>query len=139
MKRIFLILFFIFCPPAFSNEVLAPALQFSLDEYKEYFKSPNDFKLNLKTLTDYKISCEDEISGVEWGDTENIKMSEIRNEYTNELDMNNLVIKLKYQTYSYIRLYMSTWEVINIILTINPVFEPKLETIGTCTIAPYRG
>lgn len=131
--------FLLFELSAYSKEVLAPAIQFNINDYKEYFRKTTDYKVNLKSRSDYKITCDADIIGISWGDKDNIKVFDLKNEYDEIIDMKSTVIKLKYETYSYIRLYKSSREIVNIILGVNPMFDDdKNVGLGLCELKPYR-
>lgn len=140
MKKILALIFlFLITNQTQAREVLAPALQFDIKAYKNYFKKSTDYKVNLKTMNDYKITCDADIIGVVWGDVENLKMFDIKNEFREAIDMKSFILKVKYETYSYIRLYKSTREIVNIILSANPLFDIyQEESLGLCKITPYR-
>lgn len=139
MKYFLLVLLFLIQGNAFAKEVLAPAIQFNLEDYKDYFKKTTDYKVNLKSRYDYKITCDSDIIGITWGDTENIKVFDLKDENGDIIDMKSTVLKVKYETYTYIRLYKSTREIVNIILSVNPIFDNEInKSLGLCTIQPYR-
>ncbi len=139
MKHFLLVLLFLIQGNAFAKEVLAPAIQFNLEDYKDYFKKTADYKVNLKSRYDYKITCDSDIIGITWGDTENIKVFDLKDENGDIIDMKSTVLKVKYETYTYVRLYKSTREIVNIILSVNPIFDNKInKSLGLCTIQPYR-
>lgn len=148
MKKSFLILavfIFVFLNAAvfaqeqFQKEVLSPAIQFDLMKYKDYFKKSTDYKADLKSLSDYRITCDSDIIGAVWGDKENIKVFDEKNEAGEIINMKTIVFKIKYETYSYIRLYKSSREVVNILLRVNPLFESDSNiTLGLCKLEPYR-
>lgn len=141
MKKLLIISIILFSmmTSVYAKEVLAPALQFDIKKYKKYFKKSTDYKANLKTRSDYIITCDADIIGVTFGDVENIKMFDIKNEYNENIDMKSVVLKTKYEAYSYIRLYKSTREIVNITLNTNPLFSSEEETsLGLCKIKPYR-
>lgn len=141
MKKSFLLLivFLLTSSFALSAEVLAPALQFDIKKYRNYFKKSTDYKANLKTRSTYKITCDADIIGVTYGDTENVNMFDIKNEYSENIDMKSVVLKIKFETYTYIRLYKSTREIVNIVLNANPLFSEDENTpLGLCKIVPYR-
>lgn len=139
MKHFLLVLLFLIQGNAFAKEVLAPAIQFNLEDYKDYFKKTTDYKVNLKSRYDYKITCDSDIIGITWGDTENIKVFDLKDENGDIIDMKSTVLKVKYETYTYIRLYKSTREIVNIILSVNPIFDNEInKSLGLCTIQPYR-
>lgn len=139
MKYFLLVLLFLIQGNAFAKEVLAPAIQFNLEDYKDYFKKTTDYKVNLKSRYDYKITCDSDIIGITWGDTENIKVFDLKDENGDIIDMKSTVLKVKYETYTYVRLYKSTREIVNIILSVNPIFDNEInKSLGLCTIQPYR-
>lgn len=139
MKHFLLVLLFLIQGNAFAKEVLAPAIQFNLEDYKDYFKKTTDYKVNLKSRYDYKITCDADIIGISWGDTENIKVFDLKDENGDIIDMKSTVLKVKYETYTYVRLYKSTREIVNIILSVNPIFDNEInKSLGLCTIQPYR-
>lgn len=139
MKYIFSFLIFLITTNVFAREVLAPAAQFDPVPYKNYFKKSLDYKVNLKSLSDYKITCNADIIGIVWGDKENIQIYDEKNEQNEIIDMKSTVIKTKYQTYSYIRLYKISKEIVNLAVNINPTFEDKENIyLGTCKLTPYR-
>lgn len=139
MKHFLLVLLFLIQGNAFAKEVLAPAIQFNLEDYKDYFKKTTDYKVNLKSRYDYKITCDSDIIGITWGDTENIKVFDLKDENGDIIDMKSTVLKVKYETYTYVRLYKSTREIVNIILSVNPIFDNEInKSLGLCTIQPYR-
>lgn len=139
MKHFLLVLLFLIQGNAFAKEVLAPAIQFNLEDYKDYFKKSTDYKVNLKSRYDYKITCDSDIIGITWGDTENIKVFDLKDENGDIIDMKSTVLKVKYETYTYVRLYKSTREIVNIILSVNPIFDNEInKSLGLCTIQPYR-
>ena len=120
-------------------EVLAPAIQFDLENYKDYFKKSTDYKVNLKSRYDYKITCDADIIGISWGDTENIKVFDMKDENGDIIDMKSTILKVKYETYTYIRLYKSTREIVNILVNVNPIYDNNInKSLGLCTIQPYR-
>lgn len=122
------------------ESVMAPAVQFNSEDYKDYFKKTTDFKVNLKTFSDYKITCDKEIIGINWGDIENIKIYDEKNENNEVLDMKSTVLKTRYETYTYVRLYKATGEIVNIVLGTNSNFEENQKiNLGLCQIEPYRG
>lgn len=139
MKHFLLVLLFLIQGNAFAKEVLAPAIQFNLEDYKDYFKKTTDYKVNLKSRYDYKITCDADIIGISWGDTDNIKVFDMKDENGDIIDMKSTVLKVKYETYTYVRLYKSTREIVNIILSVNPIFDNEInKSLGLCTIQPYR-
>ncbi len=142
MKKIFLLALIFFIPvcASYPREVLAPAAQFDLEKYKNYFLKTTDFKINLKSLSDYKITCTSDIIGIVWGDKENIKIYDEKNALGEIKDMRSTVIKTKYETYSYIRLYKSSREIVNLIVGVSPMFEENQNIVlGLCKLAPYKG
>lgn len=55
------------------------------------------------------------------------------------IDMKSTILKVKYETYTYIRLYKSTREIVNILVNINPIYDNNInKSLGLCTIQPYR-
>jgi len=140
LKKLFLLI--LICSPlaAFSREVLAPAVQFNLNDYKDYFKKSTDYKINLKSRYDYKITCNSDIIGIVWGDTDNIKMFDKKNEAGEIIDMKSTILKVKYETYTYIRLYKANREITNLIVSVNPIFNSEInKSLGTCALSPYSG
>lgn len=124
---------------SYAREVLAPAAQFDLEKYKNYFVKSTDFKINLKSLSDYKITCTADIIGIVWGDKENIKIYDEKNEAGEIIDMKSTVIKTRYETYSYIRLYKSSREIVNLIVGVSPMFEENPNIVlGLCKLTPYK-
>lgn len=118
------------------NDVLAPAVQFNLEDYKDYFKKSTDYKLEVSSRANYKITCDNEIIGVEWGDYDNVKMLDYKNK--NKNDLKSVIMKLKYETYTYIRLYQSTGEILNVMLNVNAGFEKdKTTNLGLCKVEPF--
>ena len=139
MKHFLLVLLFLIQGNAFAKEVLAPAIQFNLEDYKDYFKKTTDYKVNLKSRYDYKITCDADIIGISWGDTDNIKVFDMKDENGDIIDMKSTVLKVKYETYTYIRLYKSTREIVNILVNVNPIYDNNInKSLGLCTIQPYR-
>lgn len=140
MKKIFLaLILFLNFAPALSKEVLAPAVQFDLNDYKNYFLKTTDYHLYLKSRSDYKITCDSDIIGVVWGDVDNIKMFDIKDDFGEIADMKSVIVKIKYETYSYIRLYKQSKEIVNLIVNVNPMFDnSKNITLGLCELEPYR-
>ena len=139
MKNLFLIILFFIQGAAFSREVLSPAVQFNINEYKDYFKKTTDYKIDLKSRCNYSITCDADIIGVVWGDTDNIKMFDIKNEAGGIIDMRSVILKIKYETYTFIRLYKSTKEIVNILVSANPLFDNKIDkSLGLCKIEPYE-
>ncbi len=140
MKNFLPLILLFFALPARAGEVLAPALQFDINDYKDYFKKSTDYKVNLKSRYDYKITCDSDIIGVEWGDSENIKMFDIKDESGDIIDMKSVILKIKYETYTYIRLYKYSKEIVNLIVSVNPLFESEInQSLGLCEITPYNG
>ncbi|MCD8024371.1 MAG: hypothetical protein LUE64_02425 [Candidatus Gastranaerophilales bacterium] len=123
----------------FPREVLAPSVQFSLDDYKDYFLKPSDYEVNLQSRNKYLITCKEDIIGINWGDSDGVKIYDLKDEISGETNMKKAVMKLKFETYTYVRLYKSTKEVANIILSVNPVFENEEKIIGSCKITGYEG
>ena len=139
MKYFLLVLLFLIQGNVFAREVLAPAIQFDLENYKDYFKKSTDYKVNLKSRYDYKITCDADIIVISWGDTENIKVFDMKDENGDIIDMKSTILKVKYETYTYIRLYKSTREIVNILVNINPIYDNNInKSLGLCTIQPYR-
>ena len=139
MKYFLLVLLFLIQGTVFAREVLAPAIQFDVENYKDYFKSSTDYKVNLKSRYDYKITCDADIIGISWGDTDNIKIFDMKDENGDIIDMKSTVLKVKYETYTYIRLYKSTREIVNILVNVNPIYDNNInKSLGLCTIQPYR-
>ncbi len=139
MKYFLLVLLFLIQGCVFAREVLAPAIQFDLENYKDYFKKSTDYKVNLKSRYDYKITCDADIIGISWGDTENIKVFDMKDENGDIIDMKSTILKVKYETYTYIRLYKSTREIVNILVNVNPIYDNNInKSLGLCTIQPHR-
>lgn len=140
-KFAFLILFlFSLFVCAEAKECLAPALQLNLPEYKEYFIKPSDFIVKLKTFSDYKISCESDILGINYGDTDNLRFIDNKNDIGEIEDMKSVILKTRYETYTYIRLFKSTKEIVNLMLLVNPLYPDNQNlSLGLCKISPYRG
>lgn len=141
MKKLVLIITFVFISVCTSHarDVLAPASQFDLEKYKNYFVKSTDYKINLKSLSDYKITCTSDIIGIVWGDKENIKIYDEKNDAGEIIDMKSTVIKTKYQTYSYIRLYKMSREIVNLIVGVSPMFEENQNIVlGLCKLTPYK-
>ena len=142
MKKLFFVLLISAAlgAKAFSSEVLAPAVQFDTENYKNYFSKTTDYKVNVKSRSDYIITCDSDIIGVIWGDTENIKMYDIENDFGEIADMKSVIMKTKYETYTYVRLYKYSKEIVNLILSVNPVYPADGEiSLGLCKLLPYRG
>ena len=130
----------IFQTASLAKEVLAPAVQFDIENYKNYFQKTTDYKVNIKSRSDYIITCDSDIIGVIWGDTENIKMYDIKNDFGEIADMKSVIMKTKYETYTYVRLYKYSKEIVNLILSVNPVYPADGEiSLGLCKLLPYRG
>ena len=124
-------------PKILPEHVMAPAVQFNLKDYKDYFKKSSDLKLNLQSKNEYVLTCESDILGINWGDVENIKIYDYKNE-NNENDMKKAIIKTKYETYSYIRLYKATGEILNLLVSVNPAFEVENKiSLGLCEVEQY--
>ncbi len=140
MKHLLILfIFLISLNVSYADNILVPAIQLNLNDYKNYFKKSIDYKVNLRSLSDYKITCNADIVGVKWGDIDNIGMFDIKNEY-DVLNMKSLIMKLKYETYTYVRLYQSSGEITNIILSVSPMFRGDMNiNLGLCEIVPYRG
>ncbi|HIS54892.1 TPA: hypothetical protein IAA82_08065, partial [Candidatus Galligastranaerophilus gallistercoris] len=66
MKKLFFVLLISAAlgAKAFSSEVLAPAVQFDTENYKNYFSKTTDYKVNVKSRSDYIITCYSDIIGV---------------------------------------------------------------------------
>ncbi len=140
IKAILLLICLSFSNMCFASEVLAPAIQFNIEDYKNYFRKSTDYKIYLKSRSDYKITCDSDIIGIVWGDKDNIKPYDRKNEAGEIIDMKSTILKLKYATNSYIRLYKSSREVVNIIINVNPLFDAEQTTsLGLCKLTPYRG
>ena len=137
---ILLTLFFQIISPSLAvvnARLTAPAMELELNDYKNYFSDSTDFTLNLKTKSKYKITCQSEIIGVIYGDKENIKMYDVIDEETETNDLFSVYLKIKYETYSYIRLYKYNGEITNIILNANPIFsENETIELGVCKLYP---
>ena len=130
----------IFQTASLAKEVLAPAVQFDIENYKNYFQKTTDYKVNIKSRSDYIITCDSDIIGVIWGDLENIKMYDIKNELNEISDMKSVILKTKHETYTYIRLYKTSKEIVNLVLSVNPVYPNDNEIrLGLCRLLPYRG
>ncbi len=119
------------------REYLMPAVQLNLEGYMDFFKTNIDNKLNLKTRSKYKITCDFDIIGVVYADKDNIKMYDVIDEYTEENDLKSVFIKTKHETYTYIRLYKENGETVDMTVSVNARF-PEDETIplGQCTLYP---
>lgn len=124
----------------FAAGILAPAAQLDISKYKDYFKKKSDYKVNLKSLSDYKITCSSDIAGIVWGDTENIKIFDEKNNRGEIIDMKSTVIKTKYRTNSYIRLYKVSEEIVNIVVNVSPMNSVDYSAVlGLCKLEPYGG
>ena len=139
LSLIFVFMIFFFGLPAFSKkkkpavektypEVSAPAVQFELQDYK----------VKLKSRSDYIVTCESEVIGLKWGDVENIALFDSKDPITDKNDLKSFIIKTKFQTYSYIRIYKYNGEIVNVIVSVNPIFsENTKENLGLCELLPY--
>lgn len=139
-KKIFLILILcIISIPSFA-EVVAPALQYLREDYPSAFLSKDDFHLKLNTTRRYKLRCSDKITAIAIGDTENLKAYE-NNEPDEEkmlyelANPNDIIIRTKYETYTYMQIYTNTKNPITVMLSINSKNEvPPLIRFGNCTM-----
>ena len=119
------------------DDVMAPAIQFNLADYTNYFKKQTKYKLQLKSRYDYKITCNEPVIGVNWGDIDNIKMYDKKNKNNEIIDMKSVYLKARNETYTYVRLYKESGEIMNLILSVSPVFDVKDKiTLGLCEVIP---
>ena len=119
------------------DDVLAPAIQFNLKDYTNYFKKQTRYKLQLKSRYDYKITCNEPIIGVNWGDIDNIKMYDKKNKNNEIIDMKTVYMKARNESYTYVRLYKESGEIMNLVLSVSPVFDVKDKiTLGLCEVIP---
>lgn len=145
-KKVFLILLislfcftYYFIMPSYAD-VVAPALQYLREDYPSAFLSKEDFHLKLNTTRRYKLRCPGEIKAVAIGDTENLKAFE--NDEPEEEKMlyelsglQDVIIKTKYETYTYMQIYTNTINPITVLLSINSKNEvPPLIKFGDCTM-----
>lgn len=137
--KLILLFCLIFSNGVFASEVLAPAVQFNIDDYKNYFKKTTDYKLYLKSRSDYKITCDTDIIGITWGDKDNIKVYDKKNESGEVIDMKSTILKLKYGTNSYLRLYKNSGEIVNIVINVHPLFQgEQTVSMGLCKLTSYK-
>ncbi len=122
----------------FPKDVLAPAIQFNFDDYKDCFKKSTDYKVYLHSKMKYLITCDDEIIGVRWGDLDNVVLYDKKDNMDNT-DMKKVFLKLKQKTNTYISLYKQSGEIVNIITIANSMFDDnKTYNLGLCRIDPYE-
>ncbi len=141
MFKNFLILLICFFTtvPVFA-EVSAPALQYLKEDYPSAFLSKEDYHIKLNTTRRYKLRCTDKIEAVAIGDTENLKAFE--NDEPDEEKMlyelansNDVIIRTKYETYTYMQIYTNSINPITVMLSINSKNEvPPLIRFGSCTM-----
>lgn len=121
------------------KDVMAPALQFDVKDYKRYFKNQTVYKVELKTKSQYKITCTDDIIGVNWSDTDNVRMFDEKDINGNIIDIKTVYVKTKNQTITYARLFKDTGEIMNLQIKVSPVFDNKAKVnLGLCDIYPYE-
>lgn len=130
---------FLLIPPVFA-EVVAPALQYLREDYPSAFLSKEDYHLKLNTTRRYKLRCSDAITAIAIGDPENLKAFE-NNEPDEEkmlyelANPNDVIIKTKYETYTYMQIYTNSPNPITVLLSINSKNEvPPLIHFGDCTM-----
>lgn len=141
MKKFLTGLFFFILLQAqtLASDTVAPSLQLDLNQYKDYFKSSTDYQVNLKSRSDYRVSCNSSILGAVTGDVDNVILMSDYDENL-EWNMESFIVKLKYETYTYLRIYKASKEIVNVVLNVNPMFEnDKTIDLGLCKIEPYRG
>lgn len=142
---IFLILFVCLIAPlllaAANAEVIAPALQYSRKDYPAAFLTKDDYSIQLNTKRRYRLRCEDTITAVGIGDTDNL--SAFENDEENEEKMlyehsvpKDVIIKTKYETYTYMQIYSGESETpVTVMLSINARHKvPNLIRFGKCTM-----
>ena len=141
MFKNFLILLICFFTtvPVFA-EVSAPALQYLKEDYPSAFLSKEDYHIKLNTARRYKLRCSDAITAIAIGDPENLKAFE-NNEPDEEkmlyelANPNDVIIKTKYETYTYMQIYTNSPNPITVLLSINSKNEvPPLIHFGDCTM-----
>ncbi len=128
-----------FAAPSYAD-VVAPALQYLREDYHSAFLSKEDFHLKLNTTRRYKLRCAGEITAVAIGDTENLKAFE--NDEPDEEKMlyelsglQDVIIKTKYETYTYMQIYTDAVNPVTVLLSINSKNEvPPLIKFGDCTM-----
>lgn len=152
MKKflVFILICFFFILPASAKKkkkaekplpknVMAPALQFNKNDYQRYFKNQTIYAIEMKTKSQYKITCNDDIIGVNWDDIDNIHMYDIKDKNGDIIDMKTVFIKTKNESYSYIMLYKESGEIMNIKAVVNPVVNAEKEAnLGLCRLYPYE-
>ena len=86
------------------------------------------------------MRCSDKITAIAIGDTENLKAYE-NNEPDEEkmlyelANPNDIIIRTKYETYTYMQIYTNTKNPITVMLSINSKNEvPPLIRFGNCTM-----
>ena len=118
---------------------MAPALQFNQNDYQRYFKNQTIYNIEMKTKSQYKITCNDDIIGVNWGDVDNIHMYDIKDKNGDIIDMKTVFIKTKNESYTYIMLYKESGEIMNIKAIVSPVVSAeKGMSLGLCSLSPYE-
>lgn len=141
LNKNFLILFicFLITVPVFA-EVSAPALQYLKEDYPSAFLTKKDYHIKLNTTRRYKLRCSGEIKAVAIGDTENLKAFE-NNEPDEEkmlyelINLNDIIIKTKQETYTYMQIYTDSLNPITVLLSINSKNKvPPLIRFGNCTM-----
>lgn len=126
---------------AANAEVIAPALQYSREDYPSAFLTKDDYSIKLNTRRRYKLRCEDTITAVGIGDTENLFAYE-NNEEAEEKMLyeisvpKDIIIKTKFETYTYMQIYVEGQDLpVTVMLSINAKNKvPDLIRFGKCTM-----
>ena len=114
--------FFAFAPCG--AEVIAPALQYLREDYPSAFLSQEDYHIKLNTTRRYKLRCQGQITAVAIGDIENLKAF-----------ANDIIIKTRRETYTYMQIYTDTVIPVTVLVSINAKNEvPPLIRFGGCTM-----
>jgi len=123
------------------SEVIAPALQYMREDYPAAFLSSDDYSIKLNTKRRYKLRCSGGITGVAVGDGENLKVFQEDNEEDDDKMLfeiaqgSDIVVKTKYETYTYMQIFTSGDKPVTVILSINPKNEVEnLIKFGPCTM-----
>lgn len=123
------------------SEVVAPAIQYLRSDYPAAFLTNLDYTAKIQEHAKYRLKCSSSITGVAIGDKENVRVIPRTEEDEEEMLLweqagpNDVTIKTRKETYTYIQIFKEEGSPIAAFLHINRKNEvPNVVQIGDCTL-----